>query len=299
MWRVLGGVGSAVLLKFGIVHGLRHRHRPARVVASNRISCPMPSSRSGLAGVRSLRRCKRGAGENGMDGAQGAKHVGGMNAFTWWQDAISRRGKRAAQRFLPIASFRLQSRILSWLALGCLAGAGAWAAPLPGRTPHLDDTVHLLPPIPGDQDALEAKLAEFEARSGIKILVELRERSPAADEDKVPGAYMHALSGREGTLKRGVLVVYFAADSDWRIWIGDELVARFAGKPGTVSQLTTSGAIHEVKEALVNAANERADAGFAALKKNLPGDEMPSPDLKLRLQTEALIDALIAKFSRK
>ena len=64
-------------------------------------------------------------------------------------------------------------------------------------------------------------------------------------------------------------------------------------------QLTASGAIHDVKEALLTAANERADAGFAALKKNLPGDEMPRPDLKLRLQTEALIDALIAKFSGK
>ena len=242
---------------------------------------------------------QRFAGENGMDGAHGAKHVGGMNAFTWWHDAISRRGTQAAQRFLPVASSRMKTRILSWLVLGCLAGAGAWAAPLPGRTPHIDDTVHLLPPIPGDQDALEAKLAEFEARSGIKILVEFRERSPAADEDQVPGAYMRALSGREGTLQRGVLVVYFAADSDWRIWIGDELTARFAGKPGTVPQLTASGAIHEVKEALLTAASERADAGFAALKKNLPGDEMPSPDLKLRLQAEALIDGLIAKFSRK
>ena len=145
---------------------------------------------------------QRFAGENGMDGAHGAKHVGGMNAFTWWHDAISRRGTQAAQRFLPVASSRMKTRILSWLVLGCLAGAGAWAAPLPGRTPHIDDTVHLLPPIPGDQDALEAKLAEFEARSGIKILVEFRERSPAADEDKVPGAYMRALSGREGTLCR-------------------------------------------------------------------------------------------------
>ena len=101
---------------------------------------------------------QRFAGENGMDGAHGAKHVGGMNAFTWWHDAISRRGTQAAQRFLPVASSRMKTRILSWLVLGCLAGAGAWAAPLPGRTPHIDDTVHLLPPIPGDQDALEAKL---------------------------------------------------------------------------------------------------------------------------------------------
>lgn len=186
-----------------------------------------------------------------------------------------------------------------WLVLGCLVGVTALAAPPPGRTPHIDDTTHLLPPIPGDQDALEAKLADFEARSGIKILVEFRERSPSAEEDKVPGVYMRTLAAREGTLQHGVLVVYFLPDTDWRIWVGDELASRFAGKPGTVKQLTASGAIHEVKEALLAAAADRADAGFLTVKKSLPGDEMPGADIKLRLQTEAIIDGLIAKFSAK
>jgi len=186
-----------------------------------------------------------------------------------------------------------------WLILGGLTVASALAAPPPGRTPHIDDTVHLLPPIPGDLDRLEAKLADFESRSGIRLLLEFRERSPSTEEDNVPGAYMRALSAREGTRKNGVLVVYFAGENDWRIWIGDELTARFAGKPGTVKQLTTSGAIHDAKEALLMAAHERSLAGLAELQKALPGDEPPPQDLKLRLQTEALIDALIMKFSAK
>jgi hypothetical protein len=190
-----------------------------------------------------------------------------------------------------------------WLAggivLAVLTGATALAAPLPGRTPHIDNTVQLLPPIPGDQDKLEAKLADFETRSGIRILLQFRERSPTTEEDKVPGAYMRTLALREGTLQKGVLVVYFAGDNDWRIWIGDDLANRFAGKPGTVKVLTSSGAIHDVKEALMTAAHARAEVGLAQMKKNLPGDEEPSADLKLRLETEALLDGLIEKFTTK
>jgi hypothetical protein len=185
------------------------------------------------------------------------------------------------------------------LVLGTLTTASVVAAPPPGRTPHIDDTARLLPPIPGDQDRLEAKLAEFEQRSGIRILLEFRDRAPAPEEDNVPGAYMRALAAREGTAQRGVLVVYFAGDNDWRIWIGSELTPRFAGKPGTEKQLTASGAIHDAKEALLAAAHERSEAGLAQLQKSLPGDEQPAQDLKLRLQTEALLDALITKFSGK
>jgi hypothetical protein len=193
----------------------------------------------------------------------------------------------------------MKTRMQGWLILGCLAGATALAADPARRLAHIDDMAQELPPIPGDLATLEDKLAAFERTSGIKILVEFHEHSPPAADDQVPGAYMRALSGRLGTLQRGVLVVYFAEESDWRVWIGDELTSRFVGKPGTVKQLTASGAIHDVKEALLTAAHEKAEAAFTALQKSMPGDAMPSQDLKLRLQTEALLDALMAKFSLK
>jgi hypothetical protein len=193
----------------------------------------------------------------------------------------------------------MKRRFSFWLLLGCLAGAGGLAAAPAGRTPHIDDTVQLLPPIPGDQDALEAKLADFEQATGIKILVEFREHAPGAEEDKVPGAYMSRLAGQLGTLKHGVLVVYFGEDTDWRVWIGDELIPQFTGKPGTVKQLTANGTIHDVKDALLTAAHEKAEAGYVALQKSLPGDELPSADQKVRLQLGALLDALIAKLGPK
>ncbi len=189
-------------------------------------------------------------------------------------------------------------RPLAWLSI-LLLGALPTALMAADRTDHIDNTVHLLPAIPGDLEMLEGKLAEFERRSGIRVLVEFHERSPSAREDEVPGAYMHALAGRLGVGQRGVLIVYFAEESDWRVWIGDDLAPRFAGKPGTVQALTASGAIHDAKEAMLAVAHDRAEAGFAALRKNLPGDAEPPRDLQLRLQTEALIDALIAKLGPK
>ena len=193
----------------------------------------------------------------------------------------------------------MKLRLQGWLALGCLVGATTLAAAPTRRLAHIDDTAQQLPPIPGDLEMLEDKLAAFERASGIKILVEFHEHSPSADEDKVPGAYMRALSGRLGTLQRGVLVVYFADDPDWRVWIGDELIPGFVGKPGTVKQLTANGAIHDVKEALLTAAREKAEAAFAAMLKSMPGDTVPSQDIKLRLQTGALLDTLMTKLGPK
>lgn len=192
----------------------------------------------------------------------------------------------------------MRTWLQGWLMVGCCACASLGAAP-PNRTAHLDDTAHVLPPIPGDLDVLEDRLAEFERTSGIKILVEFHEHSPTPEQDKVPGAYMRMLSGRLGVRQQGVLVVYFAEDSDWRVWIGDDLTARFVGKPGTVKQLTASGAIHDVKEAILAAARSKADAAVAALQKSLAGDESPSGAERARIQLDAVLEALMAKFGAK
>lgn len=185
-----------------------------------------------------------------------------------------------------------------WM-LGGLAAATALGAPPPNRTDHIDDTAHVLPPIPGDLDALEDRLATFQRQTGIKVLVEFHERAPTSFEDKVPGAYMRVLSERRGVRERGVLVVYFAEDGDWRVWIGDELTSRFAGKPGTAKQLTASGAIHDVKEAMLESARTKADVAIAALQKSLAGDELPSGAERARLQLDTILEALMGKFAPK
>ena len=164
---------------------------------------------------------------------------------------------------------------------------------------HVDDPGQLLPSDPPAAGTIEAKLADFERVSGLKVLVQFHRKSPPAEEDKVPGAYMQALAARLGVAIRGVLVVYFADEDDWRVWIGDDLTPVFVGRAGTARELTESGAIHQTKEALLTAARAAGDAAYAAWQKAAPRYRQPTPAQRLRFQTEALLDALIGRLGRK
>ena len=156
---------------------------------------------------------------------------------------------------------------------------------------HLDDPGQLLPADPRWLRQMEDRLGAYEAGSGIKLLVLFHAKSPAAGEDQVPGAYMHELATRLGVNRSGVLAVYFADEDEWRIWLGDELTPRFVGRPGTVEELTKSGAIHEVKEALLTA----IQATVAAAGRKTSPKVQPDPGLHRRQQAEAMVAGLIAK----
>ena len=95
-------------------------------------------------------------------------------------------------------------------------------------------------------------LEEFERKTGTRIVVQFHAKSPPEAEDKVPGAYMSALSTKMGLIEKGILVVYFADDPDWRIWFGNQVAPVFAGKlDKTAPELTKDGSIHEAKEAFL------------------------------------------------
>ncbi len=183
------------------------------------------------------------------------------------------------------------NRLLALVLFACTAALSA--------TEHFDDPGKLLPANPAWIKTVDAKLDAFERATGIKILVQIHLKSPSAGEDKVSGAYMSALSAKLGTLRHGVLAVYFADDPDWRVWVGDELTPAFVGKPGTVKELTESGAIHDVKEAMLTAARTKADAAFAQLQKSAPADQPPTLARHLAMQADALLDALMVKLSPK
>ncbi len=187
-------------------------------------------------------------------------------------------------------------RPLFWFTL---LASGWLSAVLQAAEPvaYLDDPGQLLPSDPARTKAGESKLAAFERTTGVRILVQFHPGSPSAEEDKVPGLYMRTLAGKLDVARRGVLLVYFADEPDWRIWVGDELTAVFSGKPGTVAELTASGAIHDAKEALLAAAMTRAGETFAALQKTAPPDHPPSPARHLALQADALIEALMDRLS--
>jgi len=147
--------------------------------------------------------------------------------------------------------------------------------------------------------ALQAKLDAFERQTHIKVLVQYHAKSPPDAEDVHPGHYMRALSTKLGSIKQGILMVHFGDDPDWRVWIGDDLTPKFVGKPGTAKDFTESGAMHEAKEAMLTAAMKQAADAFA--KTNQPVPEVKDPanphwPALVRLQTDALVDGLKAKF---
>jgi hypothetical protein len=164
---------------------------------------------------------------------------------------------------------------------------------------HVDDPGLLLSSESKWMQTAEAKLADYERASGIRIIVQFHLKSPTEAEDAKPGAYMHALARKLRIDRGGVLMVYFHDDPDWRVWIGDELTNRFTGKAGTVAELTTSEAIHNVKEAMLTAAHAKAEAEIDRIQKSVPDGKPLTAAQRLTVQTDVLFEALKAKFTVK
>jgi len=175
------------------------------------------------------------------------------------------------------------SAILSLFLIGSLLRA---AEPVP----YLDDPGKLLPADTAWVGRLETRLAAFERTTEIKIVLRLHPKSPSAEEDNEPGAYMRGLATKLGVGWRGVFVVYFADDPDWRVWIGDELVSLFVGKAGTAKEFTESGAMHEAKEVFLKAAFAKADVVFAARPDGTPAQRLAG-------RADALVDGLIDRLT--
>ncbi len=169
----------------------------------------------------------------------------------------------------------------------------------PGPTANFDDPFNLLPTDPPRAKNFNYKLANFERVTGVRIVARLFAKSPSADEDKVPGAFMSALAAKLGTAQRGALVAYFADEDDWRVWIGKASTAAFLGHSTTPADLAPEGAFHQVKDAFINAAAEAGDLDYAAQQKAAPPDKQPPPAQRLKLRTDALLDGLILKLEPK
>jgi hypothetical protein len=165
----------------------------------------------------------------------------------------------------------------------------------PGPTAHFDDPAGLIPSDPPRAKNFNYKLANFEDTTGVRIVARLFKDGPPPDQDRVPGAWMKALAEKLGVAKRGALAVYFAADDDWRVWIGDESTAAFFGRPVTAKELRDGDAFHKAKEAFLDATRAEGDAAFAKQKADSPADRQPPPAQHLKLQTDAVLDGLILK----
>jgi cyclophilin family peptidyl-prolyl cis-trans isomerase len=170
----------------------------------------------------------------------------------------------------------------------------------PGPTAHFDDPDKLIPVEPPRAKAFNFKLANYERATGLKIVARLSGSPPPATEDDKPGAYMKGLATKLGVAQTGVLVAFFAPD-DWRVWIGDDLVPVFLGRPVAAGDLGEGGKLHDAKEALITAALKSGDDAFAAQKAaaEKAGRDAPPAAQHLKLQVDALLDALLLRFEPK
>ena len=182
-----------------------------------------------------------------------------------------------------------------------LAGAAKkyTAARTPGPTAAFDDPQHLLPAEPPRAKNFNYKLANVERATGVKIRARLFAQSPTDAADAAPGQFMRTLARQLGTEHAGATVAYFADEKDWRVWIGDASTSAFLGRPATAADLGDDGAFHAAKDAFLAAAQTAGDQAYAAQKKSAPPATPPPPAQQLKLQTDALLDAIITKLETK
>lgn len=179
-----------------------------------------------------------------------------------------------------------------------LARAKPYAGPAePGPDAFFDDPDKLIPVEPPRAKNFNYKLANFVRAGGVPIKARLFAKSPTAAEDAVPGAFMQALGRKIGTLEHGVTVAYFADENDWRVWISDDLVAAFLGRAAVHADLVADGPLHAAKMALIEKAQADGDAAFAGQQAGAAkaGREPPPPGQRIKLQTDALLDALLLR----
>ena len=169
----------------------------------------------------------------------------------------------------------------------------------PGPAAHFDDPDHLLPLDPPRAKNFNFKLANFERATGLRLAARLFAKSPSASEDDQPGKFMKALAAKLGVEKRGAVAAYFADEKDWRIWLIGDSTTPFLGRPATPQDLAEGGAFHHTKEAFLAAAAAEGDAAFARQQASAPPGPPPPPGQRIKLQTDAVLDGLIARLEPK
>ena len=173
------------------------------------------------------------------------------------------------------------------------------AAREPGPTTHFDDPDHLIPTEPPRAKNFNYKLANFERATGTSIFARLLAKSPPDTDGRKLNNYLRDLAEKLGVLQNGALVLYIADRDEWKLWIGDATTATFMGRPGTVKDFMQAGAFHTAKQALLTAAQAEGLAAYAAQKSAAPADKQPPPAQRLKLITDAVLDALIFKLEPK
>ena len=170
------------------------------------------------------------------------------------------------------------------------------ASPTPGPAATFDDPDRLLPSDPPRALIDQRKLANFERATGRKIYARLCARFVPETPNQRPGSLAGAMAKKIGLPPASVLAVYFADTGQWGLWIGDDYLPQFAGRPGPLSELMKNGGLHQAKQDFLAAAKTRADLATADFARSRPPDQPLTAGQKISFQVNAVLDALILKF---
>lgn len=197
---------------------------------------------------------------------------------------------------------RRHSLLLALFALGwvfpALAAEPASPAPKPAAASTATTTVSPF----GDPDHLlsatavqdiTAKLAAFAQTAGLKLHLELRAKFTPKTPGQRPGNVAAGIGRDLHLTATDILAVYFADIDKWGLWIGDNYVNRFVGRPGTIKQLTKDGTFHQAKLDFIGAAQSRA----VELANTAARTGPVSDTQKIQFQAAAVIEGFTTKFA--
>lgn len=167
----------------------------------------------------------------------------------------------------------------------------------PGPAAHFHDPDHLLPAEPPRALAFQRKLANFERATGQKIYVRLLAKFAPEKPQQSPGRLAGSMAKQLGLPAPSALAVYFADQDQWGLWLGEAYLPAFTGKAGAELQaMLHDGSLHRAKESFFTAARQAAAVATVDYATSLPAGQDVPPAQKLKLQVDAVIDALIFKF---
>jgi cyclophilin family peptidyl-prolyl cis-trans isomerase len=152
--------------------------------------------------------------------------------------------------------------------------------------PHFDDADGLLPAEPPRAKGFDHRLENFERFTGQKIYGRVYKEFLPTVAGQTTIQFTKELAGKFGTQKSGMVVTYFEKTDDWKIWVGDQEVARF-------TKLNGGADLHTSKQAFFKAVGEAGDRMIADAAQGAPADT-PLPDAqKIKLRLDAVFNRLI------
>lgn len=178
-----------------------------------------------------------------------------------------------------------------WFA--ALAAQAPRAAP-----PHFEDAEGLLPSEPPRARAFDTKLANVARSTGVRLYARLEKTFTPGTPAQRPGNYAGDLARRLRIAEQAVLAVYFADLDQWGLWIPEQRLPHFMGRPGTLAEFTRTGELHQTKQAFLDSARAEADRLIAEAAQTAPADRPLTPQQIAKLKVDALLDALIFAFER-